>query len=288
MTDIVVSEDRGFKALFTSYPMATIEVFARSLVQERGLPASVVPIKQEAPPPDLGKPSRFIDIALLATWANGDQAVILLVEHWSEARKVALRRVNWYVADLLLHYPEAVVQPTILVTDSGDTDVPHRLESTVGKRVHLVLDVDVVRITPKDASWLRGMRNRVAAVLLAMAATDAVDAAVAALSALAAAPGPVDDVRRFLALIQGLSRMTDQDEPRFRGRLQEAAMVTVLDEIKAEGEAKGKAEGLVAGIRHRVAKGTLTIDAARAEIQELVTEREIPYEVGQQALVLLG
>ena len=77
-------------------------------------------------------------------------------------------------------------------------------------------------------------------------------------------------------------------------------MYTVFDEVKdegraegrAEGEAKGRAEGraegLIALIRHRVAKGKLTIDEARAEVQELIADGDISAEVGQKTFVLLG
>ncbi|MBA3707713.1 MAG: hypothetical protein H0W83_02695 [Planctomycetes bacterium] len=42
MTDIGdISEDRGFKALFSSYPVETIEVFVPELLTERGRPARV-------------------------------------------------------------------------------------------------------------------------------------------------------------------------------------------------------------------------------------------------------
>jgi len=97
-----ISEDRGFKALFTSYPHETIEVFVPEVLTERGRPATVEAIQQESARPDLGEPNRFLDVALLATWADGQQTVNLLVEHWSETRKVDLRRVNWYMADFAL------------------------------------------------------------------------------------------------------------------------------------------------------------------------------------------
>ncbi len=49
-----------------------------------------------------------------------------------------------------------------------------------------------------------------------------------------------------------------------------ATMVNMFDEIWVEAEAKGKAggkaEGLIALIRHRVVMGKLTIDEARAEV----------------------
>lgn len=69
-------------------------------------------------------------------------------------------------------------------------------------------------------------------------------------------------------------------------------MYTVFDEVKdegrAEGRAEGEAKGLIAAIRHRVVKGKLTIDEARTEVQELISDGVISAEVGQQAFALLG
>jgi len=89
------SEDRGFKALIGAYPVEAIEVFVPELLAERGRPITADVLQQESVMPDLADPSRFLDVGLLATWADGSQSGILLVEHWSEARKIDLRRVNW-------------------------------------------------------------------------------------------------------------------------------------------------------------------------------------------------
>jgi hypothetical protein len=65
------------------------------------------------------------------------------------------------------------------------------------------------------------------------------------------APGPLDDLRRFLPLAQKLAKMNDSDEPRFRHRLRgEPTMGNILDDIKAEGEAKGKAEDAKIAVRN--------------------------------------
>jgi hypothetical protein len=299
-----VTEDRGFKELFTSYPFETVEVFAPELLAQRGRPARIEALQQELALPDLGQPSRFLDVALLCTWSDGAQAVILLVEHWSESRKVDLRRVLWYYAGLGLKHPAAVVFPVVLVTDRSAREVPERLESSIAGSLVLDFRVRVVRIGPQDQPWLNSLRNRVAAVFLAMAikdAVDAVDTAVTVMLAMQRAPGPVDDLRRFLPLVQKLARMLDSDEPRFRRRMrEEPTMGNMLDDIKSEGvalgEAKGEAKGVAKGealgkiseIRRLVSKGRLTVDAARSEIEELIAAQVIPEALGREALGQIG
>ena len=296
-----VSEDRGFKALFTAYPVETIAVFAPELLAERGRPSRVEPVQQELPLPDLGEPSRFLDVALLATWDDGRQTVILLVEHWSEARRVDLRRVHWYFAALALQHPQATVFPVILVTEPTTQILPSRLQSVVAGIPVLDFQVRLVQLGPADLPRLRALQNRVAALLMALAIHDALEAAVAAVTTMARLPGPLDDVHRFLPLALKLARITANDERRFRARMQqEPQMFTIFDEVKAEGKAeglakgkaeglaKGKAEGVIATLRDLVAAGTLSIDTARAEIRRLIDQGVLPESMGAEAIQRLG
>lgn len=290
-----ISEDRGFKALFSAYPQETIEVFAPELLTERGKPAAVTVLQQESVLPDLGDTSRFLDIALLATWLDGSHAVILLVEHWSEARKVDLRRVNWYVADLALRHPHVAVFPVVLVTDPSPRAVLDRWEMSVAGMVTVSLQVRVYRVTPLELPRLRSLQSRVAAILTILAVQDAVEAVAAALEHMARSPGPLDDLERFLPFAMKLARMQESDAPRFRRRLEEAGMVNVLTELKEEARAEARAEALaqasratVASVHRLVDRGVLTRDAARAELTDLIDTGAITREIGQGALSLLG
>jgi hypothetical protein len=284
-----VTEDRGLKALFTSYPAETIEVFVPELLAERGRPRSVEPIQQELSLPDLGEPSRFLDVALLATWHDGTQAVVLLIEHWSEARRVDLSRVLWYYAALRLRHAPAEVFPVVMVTDPSLAEVPSRLDSTVAGMSVLAFQVRVVRIGATDLPRLRSLQNRVAALFLALAIQDTVEAAVAAVSAMARTPGPLDDIRRFLPLAVKLARMPESDEPHFRRRLtEEPDMVNVLDEYHDKWIAQGVAQGIVDTLRGLVANGVLTIDLARQEIERLISKGVISEAVGREAIQRIG
>ena len=57
-------------------------------------------------------------------------------------------------------------------------------------------------------------------------------------------------------------------------------MGNVLDELVNDAK--------VAEIRRLVAKGRLTVDAARAEIEELIATQAIPEAIGREALGQLG
>jgi hypothetical protein len=285
-----ISEDRGFKALVSSYPLETIEVFVPELLAERGRPVSATVLQQESSLPDLADPSRFLDVALLATWADGSMAVILLVEHWSQARKIDLRRVNWYVADLALRHPRALVCPVVLVTDPSAQAISDRLEMNVAGVTQCVLQVRIYRVTAAELPRLRSLQNRVAAILTTLAMRDAVEAVVSALEQMGRSPGPYDDMKRFLSFAVKLARMPASDRPRFRRRLEEAGMDNVILLMEEEARAQARAEALARSSRATVAsfcrlvdRGVLSSEAARAELQNLMDSGDIIREIGQDA-----
>lgn len=289
MTDAgEMTEDRGFKALFTAYPLETIEVFAPELLAERGRPSRIDIISQESALPDLGDPSRFLDIALLAEWPDGGQFVITLIEHWSSARKVDMRRVLWYTADLALRHPAASILPVVLVTEPTTQPVPDQLTMTVAGLETLSLRVRVVQVTQADVPRLRALQNRVAAMLTALAVHDAVEDLVALLAQMARSPGPLDDLERFLPFAAKLARLPESDASRFRRRLEETGMVNVITEMKNEARAEGVAQGHIAAIRHLVSKGRMNLDAARAEVQDLLAAGVITRSEAETALAQLG
>lgn len=57
---------------------------------------------------------------------------------------------------------------------------------------------------------------------------------------------------------------------------------------EARGKAEGEAKGKIAEIRRLVSKGRLTVDAARAEIEDLIATKTIPKTLGREALGQLG
>ncbi len=142
-----MTEDRGFKALFVMYPQDTLEVFAPHLLAAYGTPIRMVALQQECALPDLGEASRFLDMALLVHWADGREAVILVIEHWSSAHQVDLRRVLWYVAALAHQHQDAVIQPVLLVTDLGACLVENELTMRVADAQVLQMRVHPVRVS---------------------------------------------------------------------------------------------------------------------------------------------
>lgn len=293
--DSKVPQDRGFKALFSTYPIDAIKTFAPEILRERGMPVSVkVMMQQEVPLSDLGQPSRYLDVAMHLTFADGSQ--IVLIEHWSKARDVNWKRVNFYVASLMMQYPEADVFPVLLVTDLGDVVVPDHWTMRTGGIDVVSLRVRIIRVTEAEVPRFLAMDNRVAATLIALAIRDHKEAALKAAVAFKAAPGTDDDFRRFLPFIENLARLEAQDVAEYRRRLREEPSMSVIEAwleetaaaAEAKGIAKGEAKGKLDAILHMVAKGRATIEAARAEIEELVVTGTITREQADASLAKLG
>jgi hypothetical protein len=269
------SEDRGFKALLTAYPAEAIEALVPELLAARGRPTRIVPLQQESQRPSLADPSRFLDIALLAQWRDGSEAVVVLVEHWSSARRVDMRRVLWYVADLALRHPQAAVCPIILLTDPAATAIDERWQMTVAGRSTVAMHTWVVRVAERDLPRLRALQNRVASALLALAMPgDRMRAVQAALVHMARAPGPEEDLERFLPFIMRLARMPAQEAPRLRRALEEDAVLNPITEIKKAAVARGRAEAaseLVRCMLRLVQRGAVKQADAMAEVEDFIT-----------------
>ncbi len=279
-----ISEDRGFKTVFSLYPHDTLEVMAPHLLKARGTPSSVRPLPQETPLPDLGRPSRFLDMALMARWSDGSEAVIALVEHWSAARKVDLRRVDWYVADLAVRHRDAAVWPVVLVTEASCAPIPHRWRMTVAGRLVAQLRVRVLQVTATDLPWLRRLqrRNAVAAVLRVLVRQDPVEDLAEAILALSLRHGESEDLRRLIPFMLMLARIPAQDGQRLRRRLQDLPhMSTILDQWLSE----AKAEGGLDAIRRLIARRAISADAASAAIHEMLDQGVV---TADQARALLA
>ena len=284
-----VTQDRGFKRLFSAYPVAAFKFFAREIVVAKGLPVSIeVLVQHEVMLEDLNKPSRFLDIALIATYANGD--TIILVEHWSSAREVDHARVVLYAVSLKLRHPKATILPVIFVTDPKATVVGEWSMPGWGREAAVALKARVVRITSADIARLEeeAQESRVAAAMRPLAYGPGIDSAVKAGVAFAKAPGTIDDFRLLLPLIEELAMLGPEDVAEYRRRLIQEPGMSIIEEWIAETKAEGKTEGALATILHMVAKGRATIDGARAEIADLVAAGTVTRAQADEALAKLG
>jgi len=83
--------------------------------------------------------------------------------------------------------------------------------------------------------------------------------------------------------------MTEAEDQTFRHRLrEEPTMDNVLAEIEAHAGARGEARGKISILRHLVAKGRLTVAAARTELDDWVASGELPADLAKEGRDQLG
>jgi hypothetical protein len=291
--DSKVTQDRGFKALVFKRPLEVIEALLPKLVARRGRPVSVRLLTQELHRHDLSTPSILLDVAMVCTWADGWQEIVLLVEHHSEARKVVLIHVHQYHAELVARNHPLKVLPVVFVTDPSDRDLADTWSQEIDGTVYVSFKVELVRLGPDDTERLRQLRTIASALFLSLTNRDRIAAAVEMVTALEIVATP-DELRFYLPLGLEFARIRREDIVLVRTRFKERSPManTVLDEwltdAKAEGEAAGIAKGKLDAILHMVAKGRATVAGARDEIEELVAAGTITREQADAALSKLG
>jgi len=275
--------DEGFKLLFSRYPRDAWQTLCPSAVaMQTGQPVAAELLATEALPALLQRRSRYMDLAIRFRYADGRTLAILLVEHWSDARKVDLHRVLRYLAELALRHPGMPILPVVVVADAGTAPVANRLEIGLPGWIAATLQVHVVRLPAAGAL----LDNRVAIILSAQPGDgDPIQHAIHLLRLLADAPGDIQDLHWLLPLLQIVLRLSPRNERRLLDRLhRESSMLDIASILRAE----GKAEATLAILRRRIARHTLTIDAARAEVAELCNDGELTRDEAERILAKLG
>jgi len=90
--------------------------------------------------------------------------------------------------------------------------------------------------------------------------------------------------KRLLPFIEDLAKLTPADKAEYKRQLTKEPGMSIIEEWIAE----TKAEGELTAILHMVSKGRATVDAARAEIADLVAAGTITRAQADAALSKLG
>ena len=286
------NHDTHIKRLITSYPADAVKLFAPRLIETHGPPVDLIDISTELLPLSPNGRSGFMDVALQCRHADGTSAIILLIEHWSSARKVDHRRVLRYLSELLYRHPDAVVLPIILITDPAKTDPKDRFAYSIAGDEVVNIRFNIVHTTPAWCHTIAHQRNIVAAVLHAVAADpDPVTRACRAVALLATMNilRDADQAAALIAHIQELAIMNDSQIVDFHHRLSEdTSMLSVVDMLKEDFKAEGKAEGEITALLSMVNKGRISMAIAREQLAEWLAEGDIPQDMHDAALKQLG
>ena len=308
-------EDIPIKALLGTFPKETLALFATDLVAEKGATPIYEDVTGEILALDLSRHGGFLDVAFKFIWPDGSEAVILLVEHWSDSRSVSERRMNRYVGELLVRHADAVVKAAMLITDPHHAKVDGVFSYNIAGKTILRLEYEVF-VT--DSQWLdrvRKLRNPVGAVLWVLNSKGSPVERCMEVMALLVDLGlamDLDLLARLVGVMQKLARMDQAQSRQFLTLLREAPKMTTIVEMlrdegiaigeargeakgEARGEAKGEAKGKTMGkaegearlLRHLVSKGRLTLDEAQSELCQMAEKGEVAPDELELALSIL-
>ena len=298
-----MNEDVPIKVLLAEFPKESLELFANELVKQWGVPEQKEDVSHEILALDFSRKGGFLDVAFKFRWANGQEAIILLVEHWSEARKVSLRRMNRYMAELLIRHEDALVKPVLLVTDSSVESIPENFSYDVAGENILRLQYAIFHTNDQWLDKVRKLRNPVGAVLWVLQTKgDVVQRCLQAVDILVDIGISVhlDQMMRLVGVMQKLARMTDHQSKELLIQLRQAPkMTTIVDLLRSEGEAigrskgeaigrsKGKAEGEAQLLRYLVSEGRMTLEVAKADLEQMAKDGRMSKTELRMALELL-
>ena len=285
--------DEAFKALVRLAPTEFLGAFLPEILASEGPPArfeiesvEVLPVLPGA------ERSRFFDVAIRYSWADGRQRILLLTEHWSRGRDVDPERVAHYTTALMLRHPGIVVVPVLVIADAAE--VLPVLETRLGDSIIFQLTFRVLTL-PRDLlhRW-RQNQNAILAILAALLTDlDPPHRAHRAVGLLLASPLGRRMLPDALPLLENLASLTSSGITVFHRLLHEdPAMVSVIDllkaEGKAEGEAVGEAKGVVNALRNLVHAGHFSVDQAKAQVTSLEEQGKLTATQAEQARKMLG
>lgn len=250
MSSSPFSHDQAVKNLIKDYPEEALEFLAEDVVQTLGRPVEVEFLDTGVAKEDVAQPGpgQSMDMAIRYRFRDGSRAILLLVEHWSDAGKLDLLRTATYYLDLVKRFPDEVVLPVALVDD----DRPRQLTDTASREafgiLHFLFHTRIIQIPTLDLERFRHTANRVALSFTPNMAGpfDRADRVMQVAIGFRD-QGDLAGFRKFFAfwVVEGRLQLEDQRE--VKQRLKEMDMPEIMEWFREEGIALGKQEGVALG-----------------------------------------
>ena len=252
------SHDQAVKNLLKEYPIEALEFLAEDVVAIHGTPASVGFLDTAVTKDDTAEqgPGMAMDLAIRYVFADGQGVLFVLVEHWSDARRLDLLRTARYYLDLCRRFPSDEILPIALVDD----DHPHALTDTVTRgaigETFLAFHTRIVQVPALDLERYRTTRNRVALSFTPNmhGNFDRVERVIE----VAVAFQRQDDTngyRKFFAFWVVEGRLKVEEQITLDRRLKEMEMPYIIQKWKQEGLEEGRAEGKAEGMERGLEEG---------------------------------
>jgi hypothetical protein len=245
------SHDQAVKNLLKAYPDEALEFLAEDVVRLHGMPVSWEFLDTAVGKDDVAEPGpgQSMDLAIRYRFGDEEAAILVLVEHWSDAGKLDLLRTARYFLELLRRFPGETILPIALVDD----DHPRQIEDTVEHRVleftPFHFTTRIVQIPALSLERFRHTVNRVALSFTPnMAGADRVEQVLRVTMAFQEQEDLMG-VRKFFAFWVVEARLKLNEQQEVKRKLKEMAMPEIMEWFKQEGLEQGLEQGIERGVR---------------------------------------
>jgi hypothetical protein len=158
------SHDQAVKNLIKSYPVEALEFLAEDVIEAYGVPVEVEFLDPTVAKDDVAEPGpgQAMDLAIRYRFEDGSSAIMVLVEHWSDAGKLDLLRTASYYLDLVRRFPNEEILPIALVDDDRPRELSDSVDRHARGGLHFHFRTRIVQVPALDLERYRHTRNRVA------------------------------------------------------------------------------------------------------------------------------
>ena len=240
------SHDQAVKNLIKSYPVEALEFLAEDVIEAYGVPVEVEFLDPTVAKDDVAEPGpgQAMDLAIRYRFEDGSSAIMVLVEHWSDAGKLDLLRTARYYLDLCRRFMDEEVLAIALVDDDRPRELADRVERGALGTCHLMFHTRIIQIPALSLEKYRNTANRVALSFSPnMAGADRVDQVMRVILAFQHL-GDDRGTRTFFAFWLVEARLTVIEQREVKQRLKEIDMPEIMEWFKQEGLEEGYERGI--------------------------------------------
>jgi len=219
---------------------------------------------------DLRGKGYLMDLNIRYGFAEGEAVLLVLVEHWAQARNVDLVRTAHYYLDLMERFPDDEIIPVALITERKEHNVSDSIAGQGDGEEFLRFRTRVVQLAREEADRWASTSNLVAnTLLLAMGGlwdgarrlitaaeafrNSATDTEVALLFPLFVEVGKLDEEEEESIM----SYLATMPKPRLLVKMEQAAIQEGLRKGMEQGLEQGLEKGLEQGLEQGLQKGLL-------------------------------
>jgi hypothetical protein len=269
-----LSLDQGIKELLQLRPIDALAFLLPQLHARRGNPVRWEFLTTQVRKKDLRRKGYVMDLNIRYEFAEGVPVLLVLVEHWSQARSVDLVRSAHYYLDLMERFPGEEIVPVALVTERVAHEIPDTLRGAGDGEEFFRFRTRVVQLAEQDADHWAQTTNLVAVTqLLAMGGMlDRVHKLICAAEAFRENASD-DEIKLLFPLFVELGKLDETEEETVMSYLATMPKPRLLVKMEALAAKQGMESGLQQGLEQVLEQGERrkALDAARKLLEHHVS-----------------